>query len=70
MFITESEKSAKAKMAAAGLKKPRSAEAQKRFDDKLDHQISSMENALEICGKAIMSNAHFAFSGKTRWVKS
>lgn len=60
--ITELEKSAKAK--TASLKKPRSAEAQKRYDDKLDHQISSMEKSLEICERAIMGNAHFTFSGK------
>ena len=54
--------SAKAK--TANLKKPRSAEAQKKYDDRLDHQISSMEKSLEICEKAIMGNAHFTFSGK------
>lgn len=60
--ISELERSANVK--TAGLKKPRSAEAQKRFDDKLDHQISSMQRTLEICEKAIMTNAHFTFSGK------
>lgn len=60
--IRELQKSAKVR--TDSLKKPRSAEAQKRFDDKLDHQISSMEKSLEICEKAIMLNAHFTFSGK------
>ena len=60
--IGELQKSAKAK--TANLKKPRSAEAQKKYDDRLDHQISSMEKSLEICEKAIMGNAHFTFSGK------
>ena len=60
--IRELQKSAKVK--TDSLKKPRSAQAQKRFDDKLDHQISSMEKSLEICEKTIMSNAHFTFSGK------
>ena len=62
--ITELEKSAKAK--TASLKKPRSAEAQKRFDDKQDHQITSMEKSFEICEKAIMGNAHFTFSTSMR----
>ena len=66
--IRELQKSAKAK--TNSLKKPRSAEAQKRFDDKLDHQISSMEKSLEICEKAIMSNAHFTVSGKNTMGKS
>lgn len=61
-YITTIKKEAEAK--TASLKKPRSTQAQKRFDDKLETQIQSIKKATNIAVDTVLANCHYTLSGE------
>ena len=46
------------------LKKPRTTQAQKRFDDKLETQIRSVEKATDIAVNTVLANCYYTLSGE------
>ena len=61
-YINTLKKEAEAK--TASLKKPRTTQAQKRFDDKLETQIQSIKKATDIAINTVLANCHYTLSGK------